>query len=63
MRSLFNVLIHCDFTEIGSKVHIVPFYNRLEVYSPGGMFERLYRAILDTDNVASKRNNLIIADI
>lgn len=60
---IVNALIHRDYTEIGSEVHIDIFDNRLEVYSPGGMFDGSIVQNLDTDNVASKRRNPVIADI
>lgn len=49
--------------EIGSEVHIDIFDDRMEVYSPGGMFDGSIVQNLDTDNVASKRRNPVIADI
>ena len=49
--------------EIGSEVHIDIFDDRMEVYSPGGMFDGSIVQELDTDNVASKRRNPVIADI
>lgn len=38
--------------EIGSEVHIDAFDDRMEVYSPGGMFDGSIVQELDTDNVA-----------
>ena len=49
--------------EIGSEIHIDIFDDRMEVYSPGGMFDGSIVQELDTDNVASKRRNPVIADI
>jgi predicted HTH transcriptional regulator len=49
--------------EIGSEVHIDIFDDRMEVYSPGGMFDGSIVQNLDTDHVASKRRNPVIADI
>lgn len=60
---LVNALIHRDYMEIGSEVHIDIFDDRLEVYSPGGMFDGSIVQNLDTDHVASKRRNPVIADI
>ena len=60
---IVNALIHRDYTEIGSEVHIDIFDDRLEVYSPGGMLDGSIVQNLDTDHVASKRRNPIIADI
>lgn len=36
---IVNGLIHRDYTELGSEVHIDIFDDRLEVYSPGGMMD------------------------
>lgn len=60
---LVNALIHRDYMEIGSEVHIDIFDDRMEVYSPGGMFDGSIVQNLDTDHVASKRRNPIIADV
>jgi predicted HTH transcriptional regulator len=60
---IVNALIHRDYMEIGSEVHIDIFDDRMEVYSPGGMFDGSIVQNLDTDHVASKRRNPVIADI
>lgn len=60
---LVNALIHRDYMEIGSEVHIDIFDDRMEIYSPGGMFDGSIVQNLDIDHVASKRRNPVIADI
>lgn len=62
-EALVNALIHRDYMEIGSEVHIDIFNDRMEIYSPGGMFDGSIVQNLDTDHVASKRRNPVIADI
>lgn len=62
-EALVNALIHRDYMEIGSEVHIDIFDDRIEIYSPGGMFDGSIVQNLDTDYVASKRRNPVIADI
>ena len=62
-ETLVNALIHRDYMEIGSEVHIDIFDDRMEIYSPGGMFDGSIVQNLDTDNVASKRRNPVIADV
>ena len=62
-ESLVNALIHRDYMEIGSEVHIDIFDDRMEIYSPGGMFDGTLVQELDTDHIASKRRNPVIADI
>ncbi|MCD8018397.1 MAG: hypothetical protein LUF92_02080 [Clostridiales bacterium] len=63
LEALVNALIHRDYMEIGSKVHIDIFDDRLEIYSPGGMFDGTIVQDQDTDHIASKRRNPVIADI
>ena len=62
-ESIVNGLIHRDYLEIGSEVHIDMFDDRLEVYSPGGMISGELIQSLDTRAVASKRRNPVIADL
>ncbi len=63
LECIVNALIHRDYMIIGSEVHIDIFDNRLEIYSPGGMVDGTFVQNMDTDNIASKRRNPIIADI
>jgi predicted HTH transcriptional regulator len=62
-EAIVNGLIHRDYLELGSEVHIDMFDDRLEVYSPGGMVSGELIQSLDTRNVASKRRNPVIADL
>lgn len=62
-ESLVNALIHRDYMELGSEVHIDIFDDRMEIYSPGGMFDGSIVQELDTDHIASKRRNPVIADL
>lgn len=62
-EAIVNGLIHRDYLEIGSEVHIDMFDDRLEVYSPGGMVSGELIQSLDSRAVASKRRNPIIADL
>ena len=62
-EAIVNGLIHRDYLEIGSEVHIDMFDDRLEVYSPGGMVSGELIQSLDTRAVASKRRNPVIADL
>ncbi len=63
LECLVNALIHRDYLEIGSEVHIDIFDDRLVIYSPGGMFDGSLVQNLNTDQVPSKRRNPVIADI
>lgn len=60
---LVNALIHRDYLELGSEVHIDLYDDRMEIYSPGGMFDGTLVQNLDTDHVPSKRRNPVIADL
>ena len=62
-EGLCNALIHRDYLELGSEVHIDIFDDRLEIYSPGGMLEGGNIQDKDINNIKSKRRNPIIADI
>lgn len=62
-EALVNALIHRDYMELGSEVHIDIYDDRMEIYSPGGMFDGSIVQDLDTDHIASKRRNPVIADI
>ena len=63
LECLVNALIHRDYMELGSEVHIDIFDDRLEIYSPGGMMDGSVVQNLDKSNVPSKRRNPVIADI
>lgn len=60
---LVNALIHRDYLCVGSEVHIDIFDDRIEFYSPGGMYDGSFVQELDTDDVPSRRRNPVIADI
>lgn len=62
-EALVNALIHRDYLEVGSEVHIDIFDNRLEIYSPGGMYDGSLVQELNTNNIPSRRRNPVIADI
>ena len=63
MEGIVNALIHRSYTELGSEVHIDMYDDRLEIYSPGGMFGGVSIKDVDILNVPSKRRNPILADI
>lgn len=66
-RSVFecvvNALVHRDYLDLGSEVHIDMFEDRMEIYSPGGMYDGSLIQNVDIYNVPSRRRNPIIADI
>lgn len=62
-EAIVNALIHRDYLETGSEVHIDIFDDRLEIYSPGGMYDGSLVQELDTNMVPSRRRNPVIADV
>jgi predicted HTH transcriptional regulator len=62
-ETIVNALIHRDYTIIGSEVHIDIYDDRLEVYSPGGMYDGTFIQDIDIYNIASIRRNPVIADL
>ncbi len=60
---IVNGLIHRDYLEIGSEVHIDIFDDRMEISSPGGMPSGDIAQKLDWMNVISVRRNPVIADL
>jgi predicted HTH transcriptional regulator len=63
LECIVNALIHRDYTQVGSEVHIDIFDDRMEIYSPGGMYDGSVVQDLDVDHIPSKRRNPVIADV
>lgn len=63
LEGLVNALIHRNYLELGSEVHIDMYDDRIEIYSPGGMLDGKPVQDHDLTKVASKRRNPILADI
>ena len=63
LEGLVNALIHRSYLEIGSEVHIDMYDDRIEIYSPGGMFDGKPVQEHELSKVKSKRRNPVIADI
>jgi len=62
-EGLVNALIHRNYLELGSEVHIDMYDNRLEIFSPGGLMDGGSIKDMDIMNMASRRRNPILADI
>ena len=62
-EALVNALIHRDYSVFGSEVHVDIYDDRLEIYSPGGMYDGTFVQDLNPLNVSSTRRNPIIADV
>lgn len=56
-------LIHRSYIEIGGEVHIDIFDDRIEISSPGGMYENKPVQDCDILRIRSRRRNPILADI
>jgi len=63
LECIVNALIHRDYLDLGSEVYIDIFDDRLEIYSPGGMYDGSLVQNLHTDRIPSRRRNPIIADM
>ena len=63
LEGIVNALIHRSYLEIGSEVHIDMYDDRLEIYSPGGMYDGTFVQQRDIKTIPSKRRNPVIADI
>ena len=57
-----NAIIHRDYQELGSEIHIDIYDDRMEVYSPRGMIDGRLIQQLNPLSVPSKRRNPLLAD-
>lgn len=62
-EALVNALIHRDYIVMGSEIHIDMYDDRLEIQSPGGMFEGKPIQECDIGSITSVRRNPVIADL
>ena len=62
-EAMVNALIHRQYLHQGTEIHIDMFDDRVEITSPGGMFEGGNIQNKDIENVTSARRNPIIADL
>ncbi|MDO5062873.1 MAG: ATP-binding protein, partial [Peptostreptococcaceae bacterium] len=58
-----NALIHRDYSIIGSEVHVDIFDDRLEICSPGGMYDGRMIQDIDPYSISSSRRNPVLADL
>ncbi|MCD8288271.1 MAG: winged helix-turn-helix transcriptional regulator [Porphyromonadaceae bacterium] len=61
-EAVTNAILHRDYTVLGSEVHIDMYDDRVEIYSPGGMFSGEKIQNLDPMTVPSRRRNPLLAD-
>ena len=62
-EAIVNAIIHRDYQIFGSEIHVDMFDDRLEITSPGGMFDGSLVQNLEIKNIPSMRRNIIIADV
>ena len=62
-ETLVNALIHRDYSVIGSEVHVDIYDDRLEIYSPGGMYDGTFIQDINPLSVSSARRNPVLADL
>ena len=62
-EALVNALIHRDYIILGSEIHIDMYDDRVEIVSPGGMFEGPPIQECDIRSIRSVRRNPVIADM
>lgn len=62
-EAVVNALIHRDYIVLGSEIHIDMYDDRVEIVSPGGMFEGSPIQECDINTIRSVRRNPVIADL
>lgn len=62
-EAMVNALIHRQYIHQGTEIHIDMFDDRVEITSPGGMFEGGAIQNKDIDEITSARRNPVIADL
>lgn len=64
LEAVVNHLIHRDYIVMGSELHVDIYDNRIEFYTPGGMYDGGQPIQnRDIDTVPSRRRNPVIADV
>ena len=61
-EAIANAIIHRDYMQLGSEIHIDMYDDRMEIYSPGGMMDGRLIQQLNPLTVPSKRRNPLLAD-
>ena len=61
-ETVANAIIHRDYMQMGSEIHVDMYDDRLEIYSPGGMMDGKLIQQLNPLTVPSKRRHPLLAD-
>jgi len=62
-EAIINALVHRDYIQYGSEVHIDIYNDRMEIHSPGGMADGINIQDRDPLSVPSTRRNPLLADV
>lgn len=62
-EAVVNALIHRDYIIMGAEIHVDMYDDRVEITSPGGMYEGTFIQDMDVTNISSSRRNPVIADL
>jgi ATP-dependent DNA helicase RecG len=62
-EAVVNALIHRDYIIMGAEIHVDMYDDRVEIISPGGMYEGTFIQNMDVANISSSRRNPVIADL
>ncbi|PIE77074.1 MAG: AAA family ATPase [Clostridiales bacterium] len=62
-EAIVNALIHREYTLMGAEVHIDIYDDRIEIYSPGGMFDGTVVQEQNLYDISSTRRNPVISDL
>ncbi len=62
-EALVNAVVHRDYLERGSEIHVDIFDDRMEIYSPGGMEDGQDVQDRDPRTIAPRRRNPVLADV
>ena len=61
-EAIANAIIHRDYMQMGSEIHIDMYDDRMEIFSPGGMMDGRLIQQLNPLTIPSKRRNPLLAD-
>ena len=63
LEAMVNALIHRDYLITGTEIHLDMYDDRLEIVSPGGMYNGAMIQDCDINELPSSRRNPVLADL